>query len=92
MTQNPLSGPLRILIASSHPLFAQGINSLLAKRQEMDTDVVGIVSSIDEALEAIANLHPDLVIVDYDDDQVNREEFLARFVAVSYTHLRAHET
>lgn len=80
MTQNPLSGPLRILIASSHPLFAQGINSLLSKRQEMDTDVVGIVSSIDEALEAIANLNPDLVIVDYDDDRVNREEFLARFV------------
>jgi cytochrome c oxidase subunit 2 len=80
MTQNPLSGPLRILIASSHPLFAQGINSLLDKRQEMDTNVVGIVSTITEALEAIENLHPDLVIVDYDDDQVNREEFLARFV------------
>jgi cytochrome c oxidase subunit 2 len=80
MTQNPHSGPLRILIASSHPLFAQGINSLLDKRQEMDTDVVGIVSTIDEALQEIENLHPDLVIVDYDDDQVNREEFLARFV------------
>ena len=80
MTQNPHNGPLRILIASSHPLFSQGINSLLAKRQEMDTEVVGIVSSISEALEAIENLQPDLVIVDYDDNQVNREEFLARFV------------
>ena len=80
MTQKPLSGPLRILIASSHPLFAQGINSLLAKRQEMDTNVVGIVSTISEALEAIENLQPDLVIVDYDDNLVNREEFLARFV------------
>lgn len=80
MTQKPSSDPLRILIASSHPLFAQGINSLLDKRQEMDTEVVGIVSTIDEALGAIENLEPDLVIVDYDDDQVNREEFLARFV------------
>ena len=80
MTQNLPSGPLRILIASSHPLFAQGINSLLAKRQEMDTEVVGIVSTIHEALEAIEELQPDLVIVDYDDDRVNREEFLARFV------------
>ena len=80
MTQKPPSGPLRILIASSHPLFSQGINSLLAKRQEMDTEVVGMVSTIDEALEAIESLLPDLVIVDYDDIQVNREEFLARFV------------
>jgi cytochrome c oxidase subunit 2 len=80
MTQRPHRGPLRILIASSHPLFAQGIHSLLAKRQEMDTEVIGMVSTISEALAAIENLQPDLVIVDYDDQQVNREEFLARFV------------
>jgi cytochrome c oxidase subunit 2 len=46
----------------------------------MDTEVVGIVSTINEALDALKNLQPDLVIVDYDDDRVNREEFLARFV------------
>lgn len=80
MTLNPQPGPLRILIASSHPLFAQGINSLLQRRPEMDTEVVGMVSTIDEAMDALKNLQPDLVIVDYDDDHVNREEFLARFV------------
>jgi cytochrome c oxidase subunit 2 len=80
MTMNSQADPLRILIASSHPLFAQGISSLLQKRPEMDTEVVGMVSTINEALDALRNLHPDLVIVDYDDDQVNREEFLARFV------------
>jgi cytochrome c oxidase subunit 2 len=80
MTLNTQTGPLRILIASSHPLFAQGINSLLQRRPEMDTEVVGMVSTIDEALDALKNLQPDLVIVDYDDDRVNREEFLARFV------------
>jgi cytochrome c oxidase subunit 2 len=77
---NSPTDPLRILIASSHPLFAQGISSLLEKRPEMDTEVVGMVSTIDEAMNALQNLNPDLVIVDYDDDQVNREEFLARFV------------
>ena len=46
----------------------------------MDTEVVGIVATINEALDALKNLKPDLVIVDYDDDRVNREEFLARFV------------
>jgi cytochrome c oxidase subunit 2 len=80
MTKLSNRGPQRILIASSHPLFSQGIISLLDKRQEMDTEVVGIVSTIDEALQAIDNLQPDLVVVDYDDDRVNREEFLARYV------------
>jgi cytochrome c oxidase subunit 2 len=74
------SGTQRILIASSHPLFAQGLRSLLQKRPEMDSEVVGMVSTIEDALEALKNLHPDLVIVDYDDNRVNREEFLARFV------------
>lgn len=72
--------PWRILIASSHPLFAKGLRSLLEERQEMDAVVVGLVATIDEALTALVSLHPDLVIVDYDDERVNRDEFLARFV------------
>ena len=80
MTQNLAGSPVRILIASSHPLFAQGLHSLLQRRPEMDTEVVGMVSTIDEVLAALKKLNPDLVIVDYDDERVNREEFLARFV------------
>lgn len=80
MTRSKQSGPWRILIASSHPLFAEGLRSLLQRRKEADTVVVGLVSTIDEALLALENLHPDLVIVDYDDERVNRDEFLARFV------------
>jgi cytochrome c oxidase subunit 2 len=80
MTPNNDSGPWRILIASSHPLFAEGMRSLLHARRPKDAIVVGMVSTIDEALAAIQELHPDLVVVDYDDEKVNREEFLARFV------------
>lgn len=70
----------RVLIASSHPLFAEGIRGLLAKRQPADAEVVGLVSTIDEAIAALQTLQPDMVIIDYDDERVNREEFLARFV------------
>lgn len=73
-------GPWRILIASSHPLFAQGLRALLQKRHSLDAEVVGLVSTIEEAMAAIRALRPDLVIVDYDDERVNRDEFLARFV------------
>lgn len=41
---------------------------------------MGVVSSLDEAVSALEKLEPDLVIVDYDDDNLNRDEFLARFV------------
>lgn len=72
--------PRRVLIASSHPLFGQGLRSLLIKRQAADVEVVGMVSNLSEALAALEQLDPDLIIVDYDDKALNREEFLARFV------------
>jgi cytochrome c oxidase subunit 2 len=74
------SRPRRVLIVSSHPLFARGLSQLLQKRQEADADVVGVVSSADEAIEAIRRLAPDLAVVDYDDGAVNREAFLTRFM------------
>jgi cytochrome c oxidase subunit II len=71
--------PQRVLIASSHPLFGQGLRSLLEARQR-SVEVIGVVSSIDDALQALEKHRPDLVVVDYDDKQLNRDEFLARFL------------
>jgi cytochrome c oxidase subunit 2 len=70
----------RVLIASSHPLFGQGLRSLLQARQATGVEVVGMVATLEQALAALERLNPDLIIVDYDDDQLNRDEFLARFV------------
>jgi cytochrome c oxidase subunit II len=70
----------RILIVSSHPLFGKGLRRLLEERGEADVRVVGMVSSVEEAVAALQTLRPDLVIVDYDDEKVNRDEFLAHFV------------
>lgn len=70
----------RVLIASSHALFGQGLRSLLQSRPEADVEVVGVVSSLEEAIQSLNQLKPDLVIVDYDDKELNREEFLAHFV------------
>lgn len=70
----------RVLIVSSHPLFGKGLRRLLEERGEADVRVVGMVSSVEEAVAALQSVHLDLVIVDYDDERVNRDEFLARFV------------
>ena len=70
----------RVLIASSHALFGQGLRSLLLERQAAGVEVIGMVTNLGEALEALDRLTPDLIIVDYDDENLNRDEFLARFV------------
>lgn len=70
----------RVLIASSHPLFGQGLRSLLQTRQATGVEVVGMVATLEQALQALESLNPDLIIVDYDDERLNRDEFLARFV------------
>jgi len=70
----------RVLIASSHGLFAQGLRSLLRERQAEGVEVVGVVSNLEETMAALDRLDPDLIIVDYDDESLNRDEFLARFV------------
>lgn len=80
MDQGPESKKHRVLIVSSHSLFGQGIKRLLQVRKEADVIVVGIVSTVAMAMEAIADLSPDLVVVDYDDEAVNRDEFLSRFM------------
>jgi cytochrome c oxidase subunit 2 len=78
---NPSQSPTRrVLIASSHALFGQGLHSLLKERGEASVEVVGMVSDLEGAIEALETLNPDLIIVDYDDESLNREEFLARFV------------
>lgn len=80
MSTGPLNQPRRVLIVSSHPLFSEGLRHILQSRAAADANVVGVTGRVDEALEALDHLNPDLVIVDYDDDKVNREDFLVRFV------------
>jgi cytochrome c oxidase subunit II len=80
MSGIPSINPRRVLIASSHPLFGQGLRSLLRERQGSGVFVIGMVSNLEQALAALERLNPDLIIVDYDDEVLNRDEFLARFV------------
>lgn len=70
----------RVLIASSHPLFGQGLRKLLNDRQGYRVKVVGMVANLEQTLIALHELSPDLLIVDYDDEELNRDEVLARFV------------
>jgi DNA-binding NarL/FixJ family response regulator len=55
----------RVFILSSHPLFSQGVESLL--RQEPGVEIVGRETDVDNAMERIKELQPDVVILDNGD-------------------------
>jgi cytochrome c oxidase subunit 2 len=71
----------RVLIASANPLFGKGLRNLFQQRWGSAAHVVGLTKTMQETFQALDELQPDLVIVDYDDRSMNREEFLNHFVA-----------
>ena len=77
-TQKPLR---RVLIASANPLFARGLEKLFAQRLEGRTVEVRLVSSLPDVTAALETWQPDLVIVDYDDKNIQRSAFLSQFIA-----------
>ena len=71
----------RVLIASANPLFREGLRKVYAERWGHKAEIVAMLSTMEETLTALETLQPDLMIVDYDDTNINREEFLSRFLA-----------
>ena len=55
----------RIFMLSSHPLFSQGVESLLC--QKAGLEIVGREMDVEKGLERIKQLRPDVVIVDNGD-------------------------
>ncbi|WP_139000291.1 response regulator [Rhodococcus zopfii] len=89
-TDTDTSRPLRILIADDHPLYREGITSVLQQYPEFD--VVAAVGSGREAVEEIHRLTPDLAIVDLQlpdidgvavVDEIERSDSPTRTVIVS---------
>lgn len=78
--KTPHSPLRRVLIASNHPLFGQGLRNLLQERYRQQVEIVGVVSDLPQALAALEAHQPDLVVVDYDDATLNREEVLRRLM------------
>lgn len=69
----------RVLIASANPLFGKGLQNLLTRRD--DAIQIRLAQSMKETLDALSDWQPDLVIVDYDDQTIDRGKFLGHFVS-----------
>jgi cytochrome c oxidase subunit 2 len=73
--------PRKVLIASANLLFARGLENIL-RQQENGQDVEILhTRSLPGTIEELENWNPDVVIVDYDDQTINRSEFLRYFVS-----------
>src|SRR5680860_1621918 len=79
----------RVIIADDHGLFRRGLRQLLEGEGYV---VVAEVTSGDEALKSVAENPGCVLLLDITMPGMNGLEVVHRLAAVSYTHLRAHET
>lgn len=86
MTSLPSDGVTakRILIVEDHPIFRMGLSDLI--EQENDLVVCGVAEDVNTAQKAIAELHPDMVILDLALRTSNGLDLL-NFIHSEYIHL-----
>jgi DNA-binding NarL/FixJ family response regulator len=72
-------GPVRVLIADDHPVFRDGLATLLEPHP--DIEVVGRAADGAEAVALAAELRPDVVVMDIQMPQVNGIEATRRVLA-----------
>lgn len=81
MNSSSYRPPRRILIASANPLFGKGLQKLLQERWSQSLPEMRLTNSMATTLATLEGWSPDLVVVDYDDRNINRAEFLNHFMA-----------
>ncbi len=77
-----LNRPLqqKFIISSANPLFAKGLEKILRRRHQDRQIEIRHMKSMEETVMGLEQWKPDVVVVDYDDETINRSEFLHHFV------------
>ena len=60
---NIRQSPIRIVVVDDHILFREGLVSII--RSEPDVEIVGQAGTVKEAVEIVASLAPDIVLMDF---------------------------
>ncbi len=70
-----------VIIASANPLFGKGLLRLFEGHWKHTSREIVLTTSLPETIVKIESFKPDLVIIDCDDKQISRVEFLNYFVS-----------
>jgi cytochrome c oxidase subunit 2 len=70
----------RVLITSANPLFGKGLQKIYGKRWGANAVEIRLATSMNETLTLLESWQPQMVILDYDDQTIHREEFLSHFI------------
>jgi cytochrome c oxidase subunit 2 len=71
----------RVLIASANPLFGKGLEKLMLEKWRIQADSIRLTANTADALSLLDAWRPDLVLIDYDDKSISREELMEKFGA-----------
>ena len=74
----------RVLIASANPLFGKGLEKMIRDEWGQSDAQIHLINSNAELIREMSAWQPDLVIVDYDDKTISRNEFLQKFVGEDF--------
>jgi two-component system, NarL family, response regulator LiaR len=74
-----MSKEIRVLVVDDHPVVRRGIKSLLA--EESDIQVIGEATNGKEAIQQVASLHPDVILMDLVMPEMNGVEAIQRITA-----------
>jgi DNA-binding NarL/FixJ family response regulator len=77
----PVNTKTRIFIVDDHPLLRKGLGELI--NQQLDMIICGEAEDAPEALKAICQIHPDLVIVDISLKSQNGIELIKNIKAIN---------
>lgn len=69
----------RVLIASANPLFGKGLERLITSQWGLQKTAIRLTNTTVETLSALDEWQPDLVMIDYDDKTISRDEFMHQF-------------
>ncbi len=81
-----MTNPIRILVADDHPIVREGLAAILGTQP--DFDVVGEASNGAEAIAAVAEFRPDLLLIDLEMPGIDGVEAI-RSIRNSHPNLRA---
>ena len=80
MAERNLGANRKIIIASASPLFAMGLEKMLRQQEAHRELEIRHATTTAQIIQVLEQWQPDVVIVDYDDQTIDRAEFLSYFV------------